>query len=113
MEISERAARHLLRQLADDERLLASVVGREVREGWARRRVAVAATDRRLLFVWLRPAPRVVAVPYAEVVDLQVARDGTAERLTVVTATDRHVVQAIVDGSRLRLLTDLVRGQGA
>lgn len=103
----DRARRRIDHRLEDGEGLLASVVGLEDREGLARRKVAVIATDRRLLVVWLRPGGRLVSLPYQEVHDVDARPDGRAQQLEI-KADESFVVRAIADGRALELLSTLV-----
>lgn len=95
---------HRVRQDLDpEEGLLASVLGRE---HGGRRRLAIVATDRRLLLVALRPEPpRELAYRGLEA-DLTVA-DGAAA-VTLRTEGATHEVDRIGDVAAARILVELI-----
>lgn len=105
-----RAARFVSHHLDQDEALLASVVGVECKDDWSRRRMAVAATTRRVLVVWLRPATP-MSVPYDELAGLDVQTTVEGARITVRTGDDEIVVQRILDQRAAELLGELVAGR--
>ena len=101
------ALAHVIRRLRADlgpsEGLLASVLGREA---GGRRRVAIVATDRRLLLATLRPQP-VTELDYTDLeVDL-VLEDGRAS-ITLLADGTAHEIDRISDVASARLLVDLI-----
>lgn len=103
----DRARRRIDHVLEDGEGLLGSVVGLEERDGLARRKVAVIATDRRLLLVWLRPGGQLLALPYEDVRRVEVS-NGTGGHRLEVDAEQPLVVRSVTDERALELLSTLV-----
>lgn len=98
-----RIVRRVRPQLSPDEGLLASVLGREL-DG--RRRVAIIATDRRLLLAALRPEPP-IELRYRSVSASCEARAGGAS-ITLTTPDATHGIERIGDVTAARLLVDLI-----
>ncbi len=99
-----RVVRRLRSDLGPSEGLLASVLGRE-RGG--RRRVAIVATDRRLLLATLRPEP-VTELGYAGLEAGLTVEDGRA-RITLLADGTAHQVDRVGDVGSARLLVDQIR----
>lgn len=97
--------------LAHDEALLASVEGLERRDGWARRRVTVAATDRRLLLVWRRPGGAVVDVAYEDLTSIDLVDEDDGALLEIHTPDADYAVRRLEDRQAVSLLCQLVAGR--
>jgi hypothetical protein len=97
------AIRRARARLGPFEGLLGSVLGRE-RGG--RRRVAIVATDRRVLLVSLRPEPP-VELAYGDLSADLVVDDGHAA-VTLRTDEATHAVDRVGDVAAARLLVDLI-----
>lgn len=100
----DRFVRQTRRFLEPSEGLLATALGREA---GGRRRVAVVATDRRVLLVHLRPeAPR--ELPYTGL-EVTCSRDEGGGRLVLSGPAGRVEVERIADTAAAELLVSLVR----
>jgi hypothetical protein len=106
----DRLVRAAAAALDDFEGLLGSALGHD---GEHRRRVALVATDRRLLLVGERfVGVDVTAIPYGEVTGIE-RKDGRTLAVTVVTGSGRHTVTDIVDEPSARVALQLVERRAA
>jgi hypothetical protein len=106
----DRLVRAAAAALDDFEGLLGSALGHD---GEHRRRVALVATDRRLLLVGERfVGVDVTSLPYDEITAIE-REDGRTLAVTIVTAGGRHSVTDIVDEPSARVALQLAERRAA
>jgi hypothetical protein len=99
-----RFVRRARRFLEPGEYLVVSILGRE---GAGRRRVAIVATDQRLLLVTLRPE-QPVEISY-DGLDVDFEEDGATAKLRLRNGNEVHEVVQIADIAGAEVFVPLVR----